>query len=129
VNSSFCKKNRVRMTLCQQCKCALTNQPSKILEEDVWPAMFWGWLTDLNLMQWFGSDLWKVVPDEWRYWWIDAIVECAPVFRNVTLESPLPIFSDVTGRKGELETGIGMMCALDMQRVCNEHLLPLVRCP
>ena len=129
VNSSFCKKNRVRMTLCQQCKCALTNQPSKILEEDVWPAMVWGWLTDSNLMRRFGSDLWKVVPDEWRYWWIDAIVECAPVFRNVTLESPPPIFSDVTGRKEELETGIGTMCASDMQRVCNEHLLPLVRCP
>jgi len=128
-NSGSCKKNRVRLTLCQQCKRALTNQPPKIMEEDVWPAMMWSWLTDLNLMRRFGSDLWKVVPDEWRHWWIDAIVDCVPVFHGVTLDNPLPIFSDVTGRKRELERGIASMRASDMQRVCNDHLLPLVRCP
>ena len=129
VNSGLCRKNRVRLKLCPQCKHALTDEHSKIREEDVWPALMWEWLTDQRLMRRFGSDLWKVVPDEWRRWWVDAIRECVPLFCGVTLDSPLPIFSDVTDRKGELERGLATMRASTMQHVCNKHLLPLVRCP
>ena len=26
------------------------------------------------------------MPNEWRHWWIDAIVDCVPVFHGVTLD-------------------------------------------
>ena len=129
VNPGYYKQKSVRMQLCQQCRNGLTIQPSTIVEKDIWPAMMWTWLTDRSLLRRFGSDLWKIVPAEWRRWWIRAVLDCIPQFHHVTVENPLPIFSDVTDRKGEFEEGIAEMRAVEMRRVCNEHLLPLVRCP
>jgi len=129
VNPGYCKQNSVRMQLCQQCRNGLTIQPSTIVEKDIWPALIWTWLTDRSLLRRFGSDLWKIIPAEWRPWWIRAALDCIPQFHNVTADNPLPIFLDVTDRKKEFEEGIADMRASEMQRVCNHHLLPLVRCP
>jgi len=111
VNPGYYKQKSVRMQLCQQCRNGLTIQPSMIVEKDIWPAMMWTWLTDRSLLRRFGSDLWKIVPAEWRRWWIRAVLDCIPQFHHVTVENPLPIFSDVTDRK-ENSKKVLRRCAL-----------------
>ena len=130
LNNGVYKKDQVRMLLCKQCGNSLTLDPSKDVEDkDVWPAMVWSWLTNRRLLQRHGPDIWKVVPAEWRRWWLRAVQECIPELCNVTEQKPTSIFLDVTDRKNELEGGIAQLRAAEMRRVCNKHLLPLVRCP
>ena len=129
LDSGYCKRGAVRVKLCRHCKAALTHDYRKVSEKDKWPALVWKWLTDRRLLLRYGEDVWKIVPCEWRLWWERAVKDCIPVMCNVTLDKPCPIFADVTDRKAELELGIAGMNAVEMRRVCNEHLFPLVRCP
>jgi len=119
----------LKMLLCEQCKRSLTLDSKKVENKDRWPAMIWSWLTNEKLMRQHGSDLWKLVPGEWRRWWIYAAVECVPLYHNVTLAYPSSIFADVTRRKEEFQSGLATMNAAVMKRVCNEHLFSVVRCP
>ena len=100
-----------------------------VQEKDLWPSMIWNWLTDLNLLRRYGSNLWRLVPDDWHGWWICAVTECIPPLADVTLASPIAIFSDITDRKEEFELSLKDDRAAEMKRVCNNHLMPLVWCP
>ena len=73
--------------------------------------------------------MWRIVPAEWRFWWIRDVSECIPLLRHVTVQDPAPIFFDVTDKRDDFYHGIGSMRASQLRRVCNEHLMPVVRCP
>ena len=128
-NGSAGNGDFLRLTLCQQCGEYLTSERSRNKADIVWPAMIWKWLsTEIAIVQ-HGSDLWSLIPRDWRPWWLDSVQQLHPKYRRVTLENPPCSFVDVTLKKEEFATAIAAQQAGTLAAACNEHLHATVWCP
>ena len=50
----------------------------------------------------YGSDIWNLIPSQWRHWWLDEgkEIECCS---GVTLDSPKPYFVEFSLYIGSFE--------------------------
>ena len=88
----------------------------------------WGFLSDDDILDVYGVNIWKFVPDIWRYWWIDAANAHAEL-EDVSIEHPSPIFKDITKDISDMKSGLEINTLSEIMRCCNEYLIPSVLCP
>ena len=123
------RNEKVKLSLCQNCKTYLTGNCDANEVGNIWPAMIWSWLTDTNLLNEYGILLWGLVPDLWRPWWIDELQESGSIYNSITLSSPRSVLRDVTLDKQDMERAIAENNLTGLRDACNKHMLPLVKCP
>ena len=88
----------------------------------VWPSFFWNLLTNRKLQDIVGNTLWKFIPKEWRYWWMDSITiyDC---YEDTTLELPTPYFHYVTIARDSMRDSMNSKMLSSIAEACNEHLM------
>lgn len=118
-----------KVNLCSICAQYLLHEKSKNTMDLVWCAMIWMYLSSTASLSQHGYNVWSVVPDKWRLWWIDEARKINPVLGNITLFEPPSSVLDVTFQKKELEESIENCRLADLKQKVDEHLLPLVKCP
>ena len=64
----------------------------------------------------------------WRHWWIDSVREIETMM-YVTLESPSPIFTDITDKIDDMKSQLDKNTLGDIMQCCNKYLIPSVLCP
>jgi hypothetical protein len=122
----------VRVKLCVQCTIYLTTTPqNKTSKMNGWPALFWKILSSSNLYRMYGQNLWQIIPDEWRQWWIKSVTILLPygMYHMNELTNMTYKIVDVTLRKDNLQQSIQSGKLGDIMESCNKNLLPLVKCP
>ena len=92
----FCKKQTepvTQYTLCKQCyehTCSFDNKVSKHFK-NTWPAFMWSILSSQAVHAVYGASIWKIVPKQWRKWWIDILRASFPsVYGHVSLDHLIP---------------------------------------
>ena len=119
--------------MCIQCKTHLTlvdtEEASK--EKNTWPTFVWKVLSsDETINAYSGAFLWKLIPTQWRSWWIQELKTHLPTaYMSVTKDSPVPIFSDRTSDSAEWDNAIASKQLSQLANICNKLLIPTVLCP
>lgn len=124
--------NSREYTMCKQCATHLTHD-AKVANksEYTWPGLFWNLLQYEGIREHYTAEyIWKLIPIQWRPWWIHEIQLQFPLFfRNVTLLEPKPIFFDRTSDLSEWNEAIEVQQLCRIANVCDKYLLPTVLCP
>ena len=104
------------------------NNKSSRTFQYAWPSFFWNLLTNRKLQDIVGNTLWKFIPKEWRYWWMDSITiyDC---YEDITFEVPTPYFHDVTIERESMRDSMKSKMLSSTAQACNEHLMPTLLCP
>jgi hypothetical protein len=133
-NIQVSSRDNLIYCLCSECYSHLSNTanaaeynaPSK-----TWPSFIWkNLLSNQELHQVYEDNIWSYIPLEWRYWWIDSVIEEFPtVYHNITLNNPKPYFDDRTEDLIHWNDEISTYNLPRLAKVCNELLLPTVSCP
>lgn len=76
-----------------ECSEFLTNKEANIVKsfENVWPYFVWNLLSDKEILDVYGVYVWILLPEKWRYWWLDAVHRC-DIFEDVTIDNPSAFF-------------------------------------
>ena len=135
----FLKGHRVEhraqdILLCSECANHLVHlKGSKEKNSGVhaWPAFLWSFLENEDLhCEYDGEYLWKFIPEQWRYWWLDSIGVVFPhYFGDVSISEPEPFFKDRTPDIDEFNEDIESYLLARLAKTCNEHVMPLILCP
>jgi hypothetical protein len=97
-----------QIVLCCECASFLVHwEPQS--KRNVWPAFIWKMLANIHLFAVQGLNLWFFVPDQWRPWWILAMMEMTGLmgsYRCVTLMTPHSKFRDVMFARNVIKDSI-----------------------
>jgi hypothetical protein len=117
--------------LCSECASFLVHgEPQS--KRNVWPAFVWKMLTNVHLFAEHRLNLWSLVPDQWRPWWIWAMMEMTGLmgsYRCVTLTMPHSKFRDVMFGRNVMKDCIRELQLADLVKTMNRYLLPTIQCP
>ena len=83
---------------------------------------------DRDILSVYGDYVWRFIPEKWRYWWIESVVEC-DTLESVTIEMPEPIFTDITKKIDNMKYLLEKNTLADIMKCCNTYLIPSVLCP
>ena len=120
---------RVTLTSCSDCEHCLSTDCKSNEAKHIWPAMVWAWLTDPGLLHEHGDQLWALVPNLWRPWWIKQLQKSKPAYSSITLDEPHSVFADRTLEIVEMRKAINDNTLAGLRDACNKHMKPLVKCP
>ena len=75
VTSTRNEENADEVLLCHECAVHLTVQDlqDSLLCKNAWPGFFWSVLSNKEIHAEYGEAIWKFIPKQWRYWWLDAL--------------------------------------------------------
>lgn len=138
----YCQFRKDRHFVCTQCYKYMTGvnedgeKLSDIEVENVsWPSFIWSEILSNNdIHKEYGAWIWRLIPLQWRYWWVDAVKEkYARIFRHITIDLPAPAFKDVTEERNEFVNGTstdyeGKDALGKLRDCCNKLLIPTVFC-
>ena len=133
VRSTNDEDNTVDLFLCQECAIHLTLETSKANMKiynsatNTWPGFVWSIFIDVSLMDKYNTRLWQMIPQTWRYWWIDSARICFTA--DISLHMPQSIFVDKTVEINEWDSDIESMELSRLRNTSNKHLMPCVLCP
>ena len=128
----FTTEDNTNFLFCHECKIHVTSsETSKVTNSpnSVWPTFIWYMIQNDNIIRNYGIEyIWKFVPSQWRYWWIE---ECTMIYRNniTNLELPSPFFDDLTNDIQEWDNLVSSYSLPELRDTCNKHLLAKVLCP
>jgi hypothetical protein len=131
-------RNLPDITLCRECASFLVDVPvvnGAVVNRrgrgmvNKWLA-FVGWrlLSNEEIIEEKGTEIWSYVPDAWRAWWINKVRE-REIFSDVTLTNPPSIFKDVTMNRKEFLGSLKCLELANLMECCDKHLSATVRCP
>ena len=116
--------------LCKECFTFLTSRNGDSYHtQNCWPSFVWYVLQDENVRSIYGCNVWKLIPTEWRYWWIDEVKRRFDCYSNVSIEFPTSFFAERTADSLTWKTSIASGKLSKLMNVCNELLIPNVACP
>lgn len=122
----------IQYTLCSQCAEHLVSENNTMAKLciNTWPGFIWFLLKDEDIHSNYGSSIWRFIPLQWRYWWIDEAKACFPhIFNSVSIDSPSPIFIDKTMEINEWNDDVNSYLLPRLASSCNKHLMPNIMCP
>jgi hypothetical protein len=83
----------------------------------------------------YGETIWKLIPFEWRKWWIlDLVVAYPFVYKSIDLNNPSAIVRDATEARTQFTNGIdprvnGIKAFSVLRDTVDKYLIPDVACP
>jgi hypothetical protein len=119
--------------LCSQCYSYFT-LPSESNEDKtkyIWPSLFWKILSSDELYNIHGTNVWSLIPIEWRKWWSHSVLNLLPEewYNGNDINEISCAIIDVSIRKNCLENSITNGVLGEIIENCDKHLLPLIKCP
>jgi hypothetical protein len=90
--------NASDIILCKQSYNHLINDDLKVAKDVkyCWPGFIWGILCNENIQNVYGEVIWRFLPHQWRYWWLESVIVSIPSLLNVTIDFPSSFIVDVT---------------------------------
>ena len=116
--------------LCSECTEFLGNFDQKEGRsfENVWPSFVWSILVDRDMFVVYGDYVWRFVPEKWRHWWIESVMEYG-MLESVTMDWTPPLFTDITEDIKHMKCALDKNTLTDIMNCCNTYLMPSVLCP
>ena len=133
VRSANDESNAVELLMCEECAIHLTMDSSKENEkvfnspQMTWPGFIWSIISDTSLRSKYGTRIWQMIPQTWRYWWVEN--SSTNFNSNVFVHHPQSLFVDKTNEMDEWNTDIESMSLSRLRDTSNKHLMPCVLCP
>jgi hypothetical protein len=125
------EENARDILLCFECAQHLIHDDTKIanMAKYSWPGFIWSVLSKQQLHEQYGNLIWKLLPREWRHWWLPNVKSYLPTFEEVTLEDPTPVICDRTTSLENFKKDIDSFSLSRLRDTCDEHLMPILLCP
>ena len=133
IRSSNDEDNAINLLLCQECSLHLTLETSKVnakvynSAKNSWPGFIWSVFADVSLIVKYDTRIWQMIPQTWRYWWINSVQICFST--DISIQMPQSIFVDKTVEMNEWDSDIESMKLSRLRDTSNKHLMPCVLCP
>ena len=126
-------RNIIQHCLCKDCAIHLTHEDTDVanLPDFTWAAFMWiNILSNRDIHTKYGSKIWQFIPNKWRYWWIDSLIESFPnTFFEITIDNPISMIDDRSLDMEEWNHQVETLTLQDLANVCNTLLLSTVSCP
>ena len=120
-----------QVNLCYECSNYLIHGEKNF--QNVWPSFMWCQvLNNNNVHSIYGDWVWRLVPQQWRNWWIQSIISDTHhsiSYDNVTLEEPSPVIVDRTIDRATMIDDIESHSLGRIMDTMNKYLIPDVLCP
>ena len=132
IHSTSNEDNSIDIILCSECHNHLIDQDdSNNANKSIytWPSFIWYLFSDPSLQHLYGDFLWKFIPTQWRYWWIDEVQLHIPSLLNVTIDNPSPTMEDCTHIINEWNNDVDSFLLSRLAKTCDNHLMPNILCP
>ena len=131
---AFTGRNRRTYCLCTECKTYLDEEYVPTKEERFmdkgWCSFVWYILSNESLHEHYGDEAWRMIPTEWRPWWLDSLKHKYPdIFDRITLQFPAPIFVDKTNDLMNWKKDIESYFIARLASTTNKYLRPVIKCP
>jgi hypothetical protein len=123
--------NKEYIHLCDECTHYLTEGSKTSQYKFMWQSFIWYLLTNEQLLDIYGTKVWKFLPTTLREWWFVSVFNNIPYFNEhtITLEEPPAIFYDNTDGTNDFTTQIRSHKLGNVTSALNKYLLPKVLCP
>lgn len=124
----------LEVKLCHHCRSYLfSGTRASKAQQYYWPAMIWKFLTHSRIHEatvvLSPLEKWRLLPIEWRQWWIDAFQLEFPTVRNALCHEDAS-FTLVTDDLNEVNEAIRTLRWKDLGEMIDKFLgFPTVRCP
>ena len=119
-----------RVILCKECFKFLVSEDKKTATDyhNTWPSFFWGLLKNERVQQIYRTQLWQLIPLEWRPWWINKVKTIA-IFNEVTISTPSSIFLDRSSDIIQFKNNFESYKISELISSCNNFMMPDILCP
>ena len=77
----------------------------------------------------YGNKVWKLIPSQWRYWWVETLPLVCGRYDNVSIDSPYAITVDKSFELVEWKTKINSQLLPEIEFACNKYMMPTILCP
>ena len=116
--------------LYNECNEYLTTESNNNTESSCWPAFLIKVLKNTNIHSKYQDSIWKFIPTQMRYWWLDHVKEKFSVILNdVSIDYPSPYFRDITIELNQWNESMNSNNLSEIARICNKMLMPTILCP
>ena len=95
----------------------------------IWPSYIWRLLTNENICNAIGVEIWRWIPLSLRSSLIESKNEMSEQLRHVTIENPRSYFRDCTKEMEQCKEILKEMKLSELMKMCNKHCACDVRCP
>ncbi len=123
----------IQISLCPQCCFYFTIEKpnTKKIYKYIWPSLFWKILSSFELYKIYGTNLWRIIPLQWRQWWYISVRTLLPPewYYQELINNMTCAVVDVTIAKQSLECSIKKGNLGQIIENCDKYLLPLIKCP
>jgi hypothetical protein len=123
----------ISIYLCSQCYTYFTLPTSSNddITKYIWPSLFWKILSSNKLYKLHKTNVWTLVPIQWRRWWFQSITTLLPEewYVGKQINDMDSSIVDVTLKKDSLEKSIANGVLGEIMYNCDTNLLPLIKCP
>lgn len=120
----------IEYPLCTECEQYLTLPEKYQTEQYCWPSFICMLLSNKECHNEYGNDVWRLIPREFRYWWMCHFKENIPsIYSEISIENPPTIFDDVTVKKKKWTNSIKDGTLTSLANVCNDLIIPTIMCP
>ena len=116
--------------LCRNCAIYLTvkGDDSKKLQHG-WPSQIWKLMSNEELLELHGSNLWKLIPQLWRKWWVKTAQKFIHAMDHITISEPRAIVRDGTPHCERMRRMDKELTIKELHNAWDDHSLPCVKCP
>ena len=129
-NDNELNDSTVTYPLCTECEQYLTRHDNYQNEQYCWPSFLCSLLSNERCHNVYGNYIWRLIPTEFRYWWVNYIRDAFPqVFHEATIEFPSPIFDNVSMWIKRWNEGLNTSTLPSLTSICNEMIIPTIMCP
>ena len=118
--------------LCPQCDFYLdpqNNYAERNYDNVVWCSFYWALLSNRDVHIKYGYDVWRFIPKEWRFWWLDSLTNAfLHVHGDISMDEPSPAFKDKTIDIKEWNDNINTYLLSTLALTSNKYLRPTIKC-
>ena len=118
--------------LCQECdRFLVTEEKPKAAKsaKNTWPSFILATLINEDVISIYRDKVWKLIPSQWRHWWVDTLPLVCEGYDNISIESPYPVTVDKTFELVEWRTKINSQLLPEIEFACNKYMMPTILCP
>ena len=86
-------------------------------------------MTNEDVISIYRHKVWKLIPLQWRHWWIETLPLVSTGYNSVSIETPCPVTVDKSFELVEWETKLNSQLLPEIGFACNKYMIPTILCP
>ena len=129
-NFTTSRNENLQHIICKECKIYLTTDNEHEKDKCSWPSFLWKLLLNEEIISIYGCHVWKLIPRQWRFWFIESLKEFEPQnYERITIDFPPPLVQDVSEKRHEWDRLVNSYTLPNLRDACNKFMVPTVLCP